>query len=69
VGPDGAPAIFLYDKNGQGRAVLNLVAGVAPLLEFYNKEGEPRVSLRLNHDDQTNLFLFDKSKKQQWSAP
>ncbi len=63
VDRDGRPALFLFDKHGEVRAVLGVTPSGSPHLALSDKDGRVRATLGVWPDERAALFLNDKEEK------
>ncbi len=59
VDPNGRPGLVLYDKHGEVRAVLGMLASGSPHLALSDKDGNVRVAVAVWSDARSGLFLTD----------
>lgn len=62
VDRNGRPALFLFDKHGEVRAVLGVTPSGSPHLALSDKDGKVRATLAVWTDEQAGLFLADKKE-------
>src|SRR5262249_6549769 len=60
VDRNGRPALFLFDKHGEVRAVLGVTPSGSPHLALSDKDGKVRATLGVWPDERAALFLNDK---------
>ncbi|MBI3697213.1 MAG: hypothetical protein HY238_20555 [Acidobacteria bacterium] len=60
VDKSGRPALFLFDKHGEVRAVLGVMPNGSPHLALSDKDGKVRVALAVWPDERSGLFVSDK---------
>jgi hypothetical protein len=68
VDRDGRPALFLFDKHGEVRAVLGVTPSGSPHLALSDKYGKVRATLGVWPDQSTALYLSDKDGKTRVTA-
>ena len=62
VDRSGRPALILFDKHGEVRAVLGVTPNGSPHLALSDKDGKVRATLAVWPDERSGLFLSDKDE-------